>query len=291
MSEGSFWPRTWKEALPLIVWGILIFAAGFEGVASLVHGEWISSGVSFAIMLGLTAMLLHWKAWLETVNPNWVAGSAIALIIAIAVSPFVRQGQWPAASWESVGVGAFATLIVVAIVGALVSLFIAAKRPAAVAARQVAVEIDERTRLDLCNLLAFAIDHATVLYLTDLIMKAPMKIVTAPLKVDGDTEAAEASADFVRHVSINLKNIPFLHQAFLDWMAHTEDEAEHTIEQIPQDRRPSGIDPLVVRRCAVANWRCIRAMEFLQHERRKGEQALINRRSELDQRLLRRMPH
>jgi hypothetical protein len=73
MSEGSFWPKTWKEAAPPIVWGVLIFAAGFEGIASLVHAEWLSSLASFVIMVGLTAMLLHWKAWLVSISPNWLA--------------------------------------------------------------------------------------------------------------------------------------------------------------------------------------------------------------------------
>jgi hypothetical protein len=148
--------------------------------------------------------------------------------------------------------------------------------------------IDERTRLDLCNLFAFAIDHTTLLILTNFIIKAPTN-AAAPLKIDGDIEAAQASVDFVRHVSTNLKSAALL-QAFLNWMEPTEGEAERTIEQIPKDQRPFGVDPLILRRCIVANWRCIRAMEFLQNEKHKVEQGLISRRSELSSRLLWRMP-
>lgn len=95
MSEGSFWPKTWKEAVPLIVWGVLIFAAGFEGIAALVHAEWLSSLASFVLMVGLTAMLLHWKTWLASINPNWLVGAVIVALIVITFSPLVEQQRWP----------------------------------------------------------------------------------------------------------------------------------------------------------------------------------------------------
>src|ERR1700730_3467 len=98
MSEGSFWPKTWKEAIPLILWGTLIFAAGFEGIATLVHGEWLSSLASFIIMVGLMAVLIHWKQWLASIDPNWLVGAVIVALIVITFSPFVEQQRWPFAS-------------------------------------------------------------------------------------------------------------------------------------------------------------------------------------------------
>ena len=101
MSEGSFWPKTWKEAIPLAVWTILIFAAGFEGIAALVHAEWIPSIASFAIMVGLMAMLLHWnqvKSWLTGINPNWLIGVVSLVLLAIIFSPFVEHRRWPFSS-------------------------------------------------------------------------------------------------------------------------------------------------------------------------------------------------
>jgi len=98
MSEGSYWPKTWKEAIPLSVWGILVFAAGFEGIATLVHGEWLSSIASFVIMVGLTAMLLHWqqlKEWLTAINPNWVVGAVIVTLAAIISLPFIEHQNRP----------------------------------------------------------------------------------------------------------------------------------------------------------------------------------------------------
>src|SRR5216683_6638723 len=101
MSEGSFWPKTWREAIPLLIWGVLIFAAGFEGVANLVHGQWVSSGISFTIMVGLTAMLLHWERLLA-INPNWLVGAVMLVLLGVILSPV--PDRWPfVGQWFGVG--------------------------------------------------------------------------------------------------------------------------------------------------------------------------------------------
>ncbi len=103
MSDGSHWPRTWAEAVPLVAFGTLVFAAGFEGVNSLVHGEWITSIISFVLMVGLLAMLIHWpqiKEWRP--GPPWVAAAAMVAIVAIALSPFVQQRRWPFTTYITV---------------------------------------------------------------------------------------------------------------------------------------------------------------------------------------------
>lgn len=94
MSEGSFWPKTWAEAVPLVVWGTLVFACGFELVSSAVHGElWpsIFSGVGLVLLL---AMLIHGKAFvarLSTLDARWLIGAVITLLVAVALSPLVEQ--------------------------------------------------------------------------------------------------------------------------------------------------------------------------------------------------------
>jgi hypothetical protein len=90
----AFWPKTWKEAIPLIVWGVLIFAAGFEGIAALVHAEWLSSLASFVLMVGLMAVLFHGKTWIASINPNWLVGAVIVALVVITFSPFVEQQKW-----------------------------------------------------------------------------------------------------------------------------------------------------------------------------------------------------
>ncbi len=59
MSEGNWVPKSWGEAIPYIVWGILAFASGFEGVGALIHGEWWPATFGIGGMLGLSAMLIH----------------------------------------------------------------------------------------------------------------------------------------------------------------------------------------------------------------------------------------
>jgi len=98
VAEGSFWPKTWKEAWPLLVWGVLIFASGFEGIVTLVHWELIPSIASFTLMVGMTAMLIHrekLKSWLLALNPNWVVPAIIVTILIIGASPFLNAQRWP----------------------------------------------------------------------------------------------------------------------------------------------------------------------------------------------------
>lgn len=111
MSEGSFWPKTWREAVPLAVWGILIFAAGFEGIASLVHFEWLPCIASFAIMGGLMVTLIHWDSIRRT-NPNWIVPVACLALLAIMLLPFIEQGRWPFASWFDVATAAQKTTLI-----------------------------------------------------------------------------------------------------------------------------------------------------------------------------------
>jgi uncharacterized protein (TIGR02594 family) len=98
MSEGSYWPKTWSEAVPLIVWGTLVFAAGFEFISTLVHGELVPCLVSLVIMVGLVAMLIHWarlQTWTTGLSPIWLPATIFLLLSAIIFSPYVEQHRWP----------------------------------------------------------------------------------------------------------------------------------------------------------------------------------------------------
>jgi hypothetical protein len=90
MSEGPI-PRSWEEATPAIVWVILIFAAGFEFISCLVHGEWWPSVGSFILMVGMTAILLHWRQITRWVPLAYAFG---VLFIVITISPH-GFGLWP----------------------------------------------------------------------------------------------------------------------------------------------------------------------------------------------------
>ena len=95
-SEGSWLPRSWQEARPHLVWGILIFACGFEGIASLIHGEWLQAVFGFAGMLALTAILIHGKKIKETFQDiQWQGAAVMVALLIIVLSPFVEQRRWP----------------------------------------------------------------------------------------------------------------------------------------------------------------------------------------------------
>jgi hypothetical protein len=60
VAEGPI-PKIWSEATPAVVWGVLIFASGFEFIACLVHAEWWSGAASFALLVIMTVALIHWR--------------------------------------------------------------------------------------------------------------------------------------------------------------------------------------------------------------------------------------
>jgi hypothetical protein len=98
MSEGSFWPKTWSEAVPLIVWGIFIFSFGLECVVNLVEGNYGRALFSLAGTAGLTAILIHWnqlKARLQTIGANCIVAAFSLLLVTIVFSPYVEQRKWP----------------------------------------------------------------------------------------------------------------------------------------------------------------------------------------------------
>ncbi len=100
VSEGSFWPRTWREALPLLVWGVVIFASGFEGVASFLHGEWLQAFLGLGGMFGLTAMLIHWTRIRDNFSDvRWLMAAIMIALVVAALSPYVEQHRWPYSDW------------------------------------------------------------------------------------------------------------------------------------------------------------------------------------------------
>lgn len=89
-------PKDWDQAVPYLVWGVLIFAFGFEGVVSLVHGDWLPMSVGFCGMVGLTSMLIHWSKLKEKFNDvRWLIAATMLALIVVTMSPFIEQRRWP----------------------------------------------------------------------------------------------------------------------------------------------------------------------------------------------------
>ena len=96
MSEGSFWPKTWKEAIPLLVWGVLIFAFGFMGVEGIGDRDLWKIVVGFGGMVGLTAMLISWTRIKENFSDlRWLIAAAMFAAIVVVFSPFVASFKLP----------------------------------------------------------------------------------------------------------------------------------------------------------------------------------------------------
>ena len=91
-------PTTWREAVPYIVWLVLVVGFGLEFANNLVHGNWLLAITSFCAMVGLVAVTLHWpqlRSWAATISPNWVVGSFALLMMIIALPPFVEHRRPP----------------------------------------------------------------------------------------------------------------------------------------------------------------------------------------------------
>jgi hypothetical protein len=96
-SEGAF-PKTWKEAVPYVVWVVLVLGFGLEFVTALVHGDWLHVLVSLVGLVGLMAMALHWKQlqdWARRISPNWIVGVFALLLEALILAPFIEEHRLP----------------------------------------------------------------------------------------------------------------------------------------------------------------------------------------------------
>jgi hypothetical protein len=96
--EGGALPTTWREAVPYVVWVVLVLGFGLELVAAFVRGEWAHFGVSLAGLVALMTAALHWKqaiSWAKGLSPNLVVGTLAAVLCALALSPYVEQRRLP----------------------------------------------------------------------------------------------------------------------------------------------------------------------------------------------------
>jgi hypothetical protein len=95
-------PTTWREAVPYVIWIVLVLGFGLEFTTNLIHSNWPLAIWSFGSMAGLVAVMLHWRqlrSWATTINPNWVVGCLLSLLLIIALLPFVEQKRYPFSIW------------------------------------------------------------------------------------------------------------------------------------------------------------------------------------------------
>jgi hypothetical protein len=146
-----------------------------------------------------------------------------------------------------------------------------------------------QNHLDMIHLLDFAINDTTYRMLQRLIEIADSPAVTDSFKAGLDTDDAHKSREwFVGYVRQELGAGTIRHSEYQSVMYAAQSEAEHELEATPQDQRPSGIDPLTVRRHMISERQFKRAILFLQNQRRDVEERLVQQRHRLIERLQQR---
>jgi hypothetical protein len=139
-----------------------------------------------------------------------------------------------------------------------------------------------QTERDLLMLMHFTVCHSTVLMLDDLLKAAPEGIGDGPLELGGDFVLKNALVqEFTELVRRKLDPGSWRRSDFENVLRNAEGTAERRVEETPMDQRPNGIDPLALRRWAIAHLQCVHAIEFLQKQKKEAEQNFLNQRSNL----------
>jgi hypothetical protein len=136
---------------------------------------------------------------------------------------------------------------------------------------------------DILLLMHFVIYQSTVLMLDDILAVAPPGItIHQPISLGGDWAIQNAAAnEFIDLTRRRLDSGTWRRQNFEGVMTTASSEAEYSLEQTPVSERPSGIDPLALRRWAIAHRQCARAIQFIENEKQEAEQNLRNQRHNL----------
>jgi hypothetical protein len=101
MSEASA-PKTWWEAISAhVVWGALVFTCFLVFIEKLLERDFGTALAALLLGLGIAAVALHSRTWLDRTNPNWVYAASVAAIFALILSPFVEEKRWPFSAWFS----------------------------------------------------------------------------------------------------------------------------------------------------------------------------------------------
>jgi hypothetical protein len=102
MSEGSWLPKTWGEAIPQVFWGVLILGFGLEFCVSILDANYGRALAALVGLLAVLAVLIHQEQLrqrLLNINPNWIAAAFTLFLAAIILSPFVEAKRWPLSAW------------------------------------------------------------------------------------------------------------------------------------------------------------------------------------------------
>jgi hypothetical protein len=142
--------------------------------------------------------------------------------------------------------------------------------------------LDQQVSRDITLLLDFAVYQSTIQMLDDLLIAAPTEGIAGPLQLGGlfdhQNEDKMAFIDFVRR---KLDPGSWRRQNFEGVMENAAAFAERELEDTPIEQRPTGIDPLALRKWAIIHRQCSSAISFLQHQRNEANENLLGQRYNL----------
>jgi hypothetical protein len=216
-------------------------------------------------------------------DARWWVATLLVLLFGLSVFPFIDVQSNSLAAW-----GAALT----ACVAAMVTIAFSKSNPTAaaqppVAVSEAAVREQNESPRDILLLLDFGITQTTIAMLDGLLRMGPeMPPYEGEFKLRDDFALRhDASVDFVRHVGIKLERGSWRQQSFLSVMQYAENDAEREVEQTPIEVRPAGVDPLSLRKYAIAYLKCVTAIGFLRSQKREAEEKLVGQRSGLIERM------
>jgi hypothetical protein len=275
-------PTNWKTAWPFLIWIVIIFSFGLEGIVTLVHGQFIVAAVSLAGMLAVTAAAIHWdriKAIATVIDARWLVLMLLVAFGALAFAALIGGQQPPAIAIALLAVATAAIMAAFLIFYRFEPELHARKAAATVSPNQSAPPLDGQAHLDFLHLIDFGIDQTTVVKLERLIDTAKGPEIT--YGSDDPEEAHKSRNVYISFVRQHLDGDR--RDSYLNIIQNAQFEAERTLREMPPDQRPSG-DPLNVREHAISQLQFTRAVQFLRHQKREVEDRLISKRFQLIER-------
>ena len=283
-------PKNWEGATRWFLGGTIVFASGFEAVVLFWEGKPGPACGSFAVAVVLMAILIYWdrlKAKMPRAMTAMAAAAADArlwaiMLLALAAFAGIPNLEKEPSTWF------YALPLFIGLV-----LFLAAWRylrpikQEPTASGQVAVVglLDGQTRLDLIHLFEFSVNEATFWMLDRLLETADSAEITDAFKNGKNTEEAHKSRQFfVGYVRQEIGAGSIRHSDYINVMHMAEGDAERELEAIPPDQRPSGIDPLTLRRYMISEFQFRRAVRFLRGQKQEIRDKLANQRLNLIER-------
>lgn len=142
--------------------------------------------------------------------------------------------------------------------------------------------VNARPDLHLLNITYAMICQTTILMMDDLLGRAPTGFPQIiPTSKESISQSAADMNGFVAIVRGGLEFGSDRRERYDLAMKLAEQSADQKMEETPIGERPIEIDPLLMRKWAIANAQYVKSIAFLQNEKAEAERNLINQRQKL----------